>query len=389
VADLAGEAAASPGVVVMGAQRKIQTAEPGLLAARLKETIARDGPISVHDYMQVCLADRDAGYYTMRQPIGRDGDFVTAPEISQMFGELIGIWAAAVWHSMGEPEVTVAELGPGRGTLMADALRVFGRVPGLLERLTVVLVETSPVLRETQAGTLGAAIAPLQWCDSIEGLPRGPLIIIANEFIDALPVRQLLREGGAWRERCVTLDDTGAFAFRAGAPAEPGTLPQTLSDMNIDDGAIVETRPAVASLVSTLAERAKDSPVAALFTDYGHAKSGFGDTLQAVRRHRFADPLAAPGETDLTAHVDFGALKDSARRRGLVAYGPMNQGEFLLKLGLEARCERLLRNATPEQKVAILSGVARLTDPRQMGVLFKMLALQSSGLAPPPPFGDS
>ena len=372
----------------MGAQRKIQSAEETPLAAKLKQRIACDGPISVHDYMQACLADRDAGYYMTRRPIGKHGDFVTAPEISQMFGELIGVWAASVWRSMGEPAVTIAELGPGRGTLMADALRVFARAPGLLDRITVKLIETSPVLRETQSATLAASPAPLQWCESIEDLPQGPLILIANEFIDALPVRQLVREGGAWCERSVTLDATGAFAFCAGAPAEPDALPQSLSDIGVDDGAIADTRPAVASPVSALAARAQDAPVAALFADYGHAESGIGDTLQAVSRHRFADPLAAPGEADLTAHVDFAALKALGRKLGLAAYGPMPQGEFLLKLGLEARCERLLRNATPEQKAAILSGAARLADPRQMGILFKMLALQSSGLAPPPPFGD-
>ena len=173
----------------------------------------------------------------------------------------------------------------------------------------------------------------------------------------------------------------------AARPPRLSRFPSQLGEA--EDGAIFETRPAVESLVSALAERAKNAPVAALFADYGHEASGFGDTLQAVSRHRFADPLAAPGEADLTAHVDFGALKDAARKRGLAAYGPMKQGEFLLKLGLEARCERLLRQAAPEQKAAILSGAARLADPRQMGALFKMLALQSSGLAPPPPFGDS
>ncbi|MGZ8400041.1 MAG: class I SAM-dependent methyltransferase [Methyloceanibacter sp.] len=372
----------------MAAQRKIQSAEETQLAARLKERIAREGPISVHDYMQACLADRDAGYYVTRRPIGKDGDFVTAPEISQVFGELLGVWAAAVWQTMGEPAVVVAELGPGRGTLMQDALRVFGRVPGLLDRIRIALIETSPVLRETQRATLSASPASLQWCESIQDLPQGPLILIANEFIDALPVRQFLHESGAWRERSVTLDATGAFAFCGGAAAKPDAMPQSLRDTDVDDGAIIETRPAISSLISALAARAKAAPIAALFADYGHAESGSGDTLQAVQRHRFADPLAAPGEADLTAHVDFAALKQAACALGLAAYGPMPQGEFLLELGLEARCERLLQNAAPEQRAAILSGAARLADPRQMGLLFKMLALQSSGLAPPPPFGD-
>jgi NADH dehydrogenase [ubiquinone] 1 alpha subcomplex assembly factor 7 len=372
----------------MRAQPKRSRSAPTRLAAGLKEQIAREGPISVHDFMRACLADRDEGYYATRQPIGERGDFVTAPEISQIFGELIGAWAATIWQSMGAPaSVTIAELGPGRGTLMADGLRVFKRVPGFLDRVTVALIETSPVLRETQKETLRGSPIPLQWHESIEPLPQGPLILIANEFIDALPVRQLLREGGRWHERCVTLDGEGGFAFCAGAALGAEAVTASLRALDAEDGAIFETRPAFSPLLASLAARARHAPVSALIVDYGHAESGLGDTLQAVQHHRFADPLAAPGEADLTAHVDFATLADSARARGLVVFGPMPQGEFLLKLGLEARCQSLLREASPDQKAAILSGAARLADPRQMGLLFKVLALQSSGLAPPPPFG--
>jgi len=378
----------------MGAHKKRHRVEPAPraeapLAASLRMRISREGPISVHDYMQACLADSQAGYYATRQPMGREGDFVTAPEISQVFGELIGVWAAAVWQVMGEPaSVVVAELGPGRGTLMTDALRVFKAVPRLLDGVCIALVETSPVLRETQSETLRESPAPLRWCETIEDVPQGPLILIANEFIDALPVRQMVRERGAWRERMVTLTDTDVFAFCAGTHVERDALPPSLRGIDAEDGAIVETRPLASSLLTALAARAKDAQVAALIADYGHAESNIGDTLQAVRRHRFADPLSMPGEVDLTAHVDFAALKDTARAIGLAAYGPMPQGEFLLKLGLASRCERLLQNAEPEQQAAILSGVARLADPRQMGLLFKMLLLQSSELAPTPPFGD-
>ncbi len=374
----------------MSAQRKSLPTDSTPLAATLRKRIAGGGPISVHDYMDACLNDRRAGYYVTRQPLGADGDFVTAPEISQMFGELIGIWAASRWHAMGEPAgVVVAELGPGRGTLLADALRVFKAVPGMMDGLSVALVETSPVLRDVQRETLRDSPAPLHWYDRIEQVPSGPTILIANEFIDALPVRQLMRAGDAWRERIVALTDTGGFAFGAGARIENDALPASLGDTDAADGAIAEARPAASSLLSALAARAKQAPVAALFADYGHAASGFGDTLQAVHRHRFIDPLALPGEADLTAHVDFAALKHTAAEIGLAAFGPMPQGEFLLKLGLAARCERLLRNATDDQKAALLSGAARLADPRQMGMLFKVLLLQSSGLAPPPPFGDS
>lgn len=373
----------------MGAQARPHPVAPTPLAAALRERIARDGPISVHDYMQVCLADRRAGYYARRQPIGREGDFVTAPEISQIFGELIGIWVAAVWQSMGEPaSVIVAELGPGRGTLMADALRVFKTVPKLFDSVTVALVETSPVLREAQRGTLRGSPAKLQWCEAIEEVPQGPLIVIANEFIDALPVRQMVLQGGVWRERCVTIGPSGTFAFCAGDPIDSDALPSRARVMDADDGAIVETRPAAAALLSVLAARVKEAPVAVLIADYGHEEIAIGDTLQAVHRHRFADPLVSPGEVDLTAHVDFAALKETACALGLAAFGPMPQGEFLLKLGLASRCDRLIQTATQDQKAAILSGAARLADPRQMGLLFKMLLLQSSGLAPPPPFGD-
>jgi len=359
------------------------------LAAALKERIARDGPISIHDYMEACVADRHAGYYATRQPIGREGDFVTAPEISQMFGELIGVWAAAIWQSMDEPaSVIVAELGPGRGTLMADALRAFRSVPKLLDSVTVALVETSPVLCEAQRATLRGSTAKLQWYKTIEEVPQGPLIVIANEFIDALSVRQMVLQDGAWRERCVTIDPSGIFAFCAGEPVESDALPSPARVMDASDGAVIETRPAASSLLSVLAARAKEAPVAVLIADYGHEETGIGDTLQAVHRHRFADPLAMPGEVDLAAHVDFAALEETASTLGLAAYGPMPQGEFLLKLGLASRCDRLLRTATEDQKAAILSGAARLADPRQMGLLFKVLMLQSSGLAPPPPFGD-
>lgn len=365
----------------MGAQRKVVRTEPPL-AERLKQRIASDGPISVEAYMQACLADPDAGYYATRHPIGKDGDFVTAPEVSQIFGELVGLWAAAIWQSMGAPKaVVVAELGPGRGTLMADALRAWQSVSGLLDAVSVVLVETSPALRAMQKTRLDGAPVTLRWSERIEDLPQGPLILIANEFLDALPVRQLVRREGAWRERVVALGPDRGFIFAEGNPVD--------WVQDAPDGSIFETRPGVETLVSALAARAAHAPVAALLIDYGHDTPGFGDTLQAVRRHACADLLAAQGEADLTAHVDFAALKRTAEAVGLTPYGPMPQGAFLLKLGLEARRDRLLQRATQAQREAILSGAARLVDPRQMGLLFKALALTSAGLAPPPPFGEN
>jgi len=364
----------------MSAQRR-PAAETPSLAARLQARIRRDGPMSVADYMQACLSDPSAGAYAARQPIGQAGDFITAPEISQIFGELLGLWCVAVWQSMGEPSsVTVAELGPGRGTLMADALRAWRTVPAFLDRVSIALVETSPILREAQRTALMPSSAPRHWYQDGDALPDGPLILLANEFIDALPLRQLVCRGGEWRMRVVTLDDQGGFAFGEGDAIRDAGLPPA------PDGAILETRPAATALLASLAARAARAPVAALIVDYGHDASGFGDTLQAVAAHRFADPLAAPGEADLSAHLDFAALKREAEALGLGAYGPMPQGEFLLKLGLGPRCDRLLERATPEQREAIVSGAARLIDPRQMGVLFKALALTNGGLPAPPPF---
>ena len=354
------------------------------LAARLHARIARDGPLTVEEFMQACLSDEVAGVYASRQPIGGKGDFITSPEISQIFGELVGLWAVAVWQSMGEPSrVTIAELGPGRGTLMADASRAWRGVPKFLDSVSVALIETSPVMVEAQRKTLKDAGVPLRWYAALDAVPEGPLIVLANEFVDALPIRQFIRRGEAWRERLIASDGRGGFTFIDGEAEDEGRhLPHAAPD-----DAILEIRPAAQALMRELGRRAERAPLAALMVDYGHAESGFGDTLQAVRGHRFADVLANPGAADLSSHVDFADLKREAVAAGLMTYGPMPQGEFLLKLGLAARRERLLQRATPTQAEAIASGAARLVDPRQMGVLFKALALTSAGLPPPPPFG--
>ena len=374
----------------MSATRKPHSLESTLLAVRLKERIARNGRISVADYMEACLADKDGGYYPSRQPIGAEGDFITAPEVSQIFGELIGLWAVAVWQSMGAPKpIIVAELGPGRGTLMSDAMRAWRSVPEFLENVTVVLVETSPVLREVQQTALHGADAAVRWRDTLDDVPHGPLIVIANEFVDALPIRQLVRRAQDWHERCVRIGPSGSFEFCEGAAVPNENLQQAADARDVPDGAILEIRPAADTLVSTLAARAQDAPLAALIVDYGHEATACGDTLQAISRHKFADPLETPGDVDLTAHVDFGALKDAATERGLIAHGPMPQGAFLFRLGLEARRDRLCETATDEQRQEIVAGTNRLVDPSAMGLLFKALALTSRGLAPLPPFGDS
>lgn len=354
------------------------------LAARLQARIAKYGPLTVEEFMQDCLSDEEAGVYASRQPIGGKGDFITSPEISQIFGELLGLWAVAVWQSMGEPaRVTIAELGPGRGTLMADACRAWRGVPKFLDSGSIALIETSPVMAEAQRKTLEDASAPLHWHAALDAVPEGPLIVLANEFVDALPIRQFIRRGRAWRERLIASDGRGGLAFvDSKAEDDDRQLPHSAPE-----GAILETRPSARALMRELGRHAERAPLAALIVDYGHEESGFGDTLQAVRGHRFADVLADPGAADLSAHVDFADLKREAVAAGLKAFGPMPQGEFLLKLGLGERRESLLRRATQAQAEAITSAAARLVDPRQMGVLFKALALTNAGLAPPPPFG--
>jgi NADH dehydrogenase [ubiquinone] 1 alpha subcomplex assembly factor 7 len=353
------------------------------LAMRLEQRIAAEGPISVEDFMEACLLDAAAGVYTARQPIGAKGDFITAPEISQIFGELIGVWAVAVWQALGEPDaVTIAELGPGRGTLMADALRAARVSPKFLACLSVALIERSPVLAAAQRDALQGAQPPVDWYATLDEIPRGPLVVIASEFIDALPIRQFVRRGGAWYERLVTNSATG-FAFTESSSAAGDEAPED-TGRAAPEGAVAETRPAALALLRELARRAAEAPLAALIIDYGYDESGYGDTLQAVRAHRYADPLATPGGADLSAHVDFAALKQSAEALGLKAYGPLPQGAFLLKLGLGPRRNQLLETATEAQREAIISGTVRLADPQQMGVLFKVLALTSAGLRPPP-----
>jgi NADH dehydrogenase [ubiquinone] 1 alpha subcomplex assembly factor 7 len=370
----------------MGALRQ-GAPEPASLAARLSARITEHGPLSVEEYMQACLLDAGGGAYAARQPIGSGGDFITAPEISQIFGELLGLWAVAVWQTMGAPaSVAVAELGPGRGTLLADALRAWITSPRFRDCVALALVEASPVMAATQRTMLGGAPVPLRWYAELDEVPQGPLIILANEFLDALPIRQFVRRGVGWRERLVANDGQGGFAYIEGAAVMPEDGALSHYGRLAPEGTIIETRPGVERLVAELATRAATAPFAALFIDYGHAESGVGDTLQAVRGHRFADPLAVPGEADLSAHVDFAALKRSATALGLKAYGPMPQGEFLLKLGIGERRERLLAGADAAQAAAIASGVTRLVDPAQMGALFKALALTSAGLMPLPPF---
>ena len=361
--------------------------KPQSLKHRLKQRIRAGGPITVEAFMEAALTDPDDGYYTQRLPIGAVGDFITAPEICQIFGELIGLWIADVWRTMGAPnKFRLIELGPGRGTLMHDALRALAVVPDALKAAELHFVELSARLRAVQRATLADAPIALTWQNRFEDPPAGPAIIIANEFVDALPIRQLVRRKTGWHERCVGLANDDAFMFdESEAPLDnpEKLIPSNLRSAEI--GSIIELRPAAEHLIAEIAARARMAATAALIIDYGHVRSAPGNTLQAVRKHRYADPLEHPGETDLTAQVDFAALADIAGTEGLAVYGPLSQGQFLLSLGLAERAKRLAAGATPHQAALLSSAAQRLVDPAQMGDLFKVLAI-ANGDRPPPPF---
>jgi NADH dehydrogenase [ubiquinone] 1 alpha subcomplex assembly factor 7 len=353
------------------------------LIDEIKAMIAERGPITVERYMELALEHPDFGYYMNRDPFGATGDFTTSPEISQMFGELIGLWAADVWKSMGEPRsVRLVELGPGRGTLMSDALRAARIVPEFREALEVWLVETSPTLASIQHDLLVDSGAGVSWARSLREVPQGPAIFIGNEFLDALPVRQFGRVSGQWRERTVRLNGEGALAFDFAAAAEPHIV------ANAPNGTILEVNPAGHRFMFELGSRLVRQGGAALLIDYGHAATGFGDTLQALRAHRHIDPLAAPGDCDLTAHVDFAAMARSASAAGAAVYGPIDQGDFLRAIGVDLRTKALAERASPERAEEFQRARARLVgkNPGEMGALFKAMAVADRKLRPPPGF---
>jgi len=349
------------------------------LGKKLTALIAANGPLGIADYMAHCLADPEYGYYATRDPLGRAGDFITAPEISQMFGELIGAWLVHAWRAAGAPAPAIlAEAGPGRGTLMADILRTAGTDPAFLSAVSLHLVETSPALRQKQKAALAGVKPPVSWHERIEDVPEAPLFFIANEFFDALPIRQYIRTGDGWRERVVGLDDAGNLAFGPG----PSGFDRPIADA--PEGAIIEICPAAEAIMGVIAGRIAAFGGAALIVDYGYGKAAFGDTLQAVKNHAFADPLAEPGEADLTAHVDFAALARSAQKAGAAVHGPMDQGAFLLAMGLLERAGRLGAGKDAQTRNAIAKAVERLAGRDAMGTLFKVLAVTPAGLDLPP-----
>lgn len=322
-------------------------------AQQLLERIARDGAISVADYMEAC----NTHYYATRDPFGGTGDFITAPEISQIFGELVGAWLAECWLQLGSPEAVLCEAGPGRGTLMQDILRATARVPQFHARIRIRMIETSPVLQALQQRTLRSAHHDIAWQQNFTDLPSLPLLLVANEFFDALPIHHFLPDGS---ERTISLRN--------------GTLCWTESALPVQ-----ETSPLSCNIMASIASHIRQQGGAALVIDYGYEHPPAErtiDTLQALRHHRYVDPLHSPGDADLTAHVNFGALAQAAS--GVQIWPVITQGDFLRRLGAELRATALCKQAPQEQRHKILSGLERLISPQAMGTLFKVLAITSS-----------
>jgi SAM-dependent MidA family methyltransferase len=363
--------------------------DPSPLQDEIVRLIRSAGPMPVWRYMHLCLSHPDYGYYISRDPLGREGDFTTSPEVSQMFGELLGLWAASVWRDMGSPQdVHLIELGPGRGTMMADALRALRVLPPLYEALNIHLVEINPVLRHKQQDAL-AGIDNVRWHNSIDDVPRGPSIVLANEYIDVLPIHQMVKRETGWHERTVELDGDGNLVFGFAPDPTPRfdvLLPPLVRAAPV--GAIYEWRPDAE--IMQLATRIRDTRGAALLIDYGHVRSDAGDTLQAIARHSFADPLKNPGLADVTAHVDFQALARAADNVGARVHGPVTQGEFLQRLGIEARANSLMAKANEQVAQGIATAKNRLIGGGRggMGSMFKVLAISDPSLTAIVGFGD-
>ena len=345
------------------------------LGERIVALIGANGPISVADYMALCLFDPEHGYYTTREPFGTAGDFTTAPEISQMFGELCAAWLAHGWQAMGSPsDVALVEIGPGRGTLAIDMVRTLTQVAPRLSR-KLHLVEASERLRDVQRKRLKAASVDAEWHETIDTLPEVPLLIVANELFDAIPARQFVALGHRWMERSVTVRN-GALAFGAGTA--------TLSDQrSAPNGTVREIAPAREAMMEAIATRLVRDDGLMLAFDYGH-EGGDGDTLQAIKDHAPVDPLAFPGESDLTTHVDFAALAAVARKAGAHVPDSLPQGEFLVRLGLIERAGALGNGRNRDEQDTIRAAVERLAGPAAMGRLFRTLALSGRPRDLPP-----
>jgi NADH dehydrogenase [ubiquinone] 1 alpha subcomplex assembly factor 7 len=340
--------------------------------------IRANGPISVATYMALCLTHPRRGYYASDDPLGAAGDFITAPEISQMFGELIGFFVVNLWQQLGEPRsFTLLELGPGRGTLMDDALRVAARADGFLDALHLQLFEANPALRAQQQERLGKYHP--YWADEIDAVSDDPLFVVANEFFDALPIRQFVKAVDGWHERLIGLRDGERVFGLAPTPIAGAAMPAPVRDAQ--PGQVYEAGLAARDVVMRLGRRIAAQQGALLAIDYGYAETRTGETLQAVRRHAYADPLESPGDADISAHVDFGALAAAARESGLAVAPLATQGDFLRRLGIGERTAALAR-ANPGQAEAVEAAGMRLTAADQMGDLFKVFCAHSAKLEP-------
>ncbi len=341
------------------------------LTERLQRTIRHDGPMSVAAFMAMCLHDTQDGYYATRPGLGRD--FTTAPEISQVFGELLGLWVVHEWRGLGAPDpFHLIELGPGRGAMMDDMLRAASGSEDFIAAMRLCLVEASPALQQEQASRL-AAHNPAHYA-SLEDCPEGPSIIVANEFLDCLPVRQFVVDGGKWRERQIGLNDDGELVFGVGPAIDP--------QFDIGDADSVEIAVGADALVETLANRFKAHPGRALFIDYGPLDSHPSDTLRAFKEGQQLHPLAEPGLCDLTADVDFQQLTAVAKAAELEVAGPVTQGAFLMSLGVAQRVEQLART-NPERSAEVVGAVEKLVAPDEMGERFKLVCLSSGGFGEP------
>lgn len=340
----------------------------------IAKKIQTEGTISLMDYMGLCLAHPEYGYYMKHDPFGVSGDFITAPEISQIFGEMIGVWVAETWKQMGKGPLRLVEFGPGRGSLMADLLRATKSQPEFHESITIHMVETSPILAHTQYLRLRDKHDRIEWIDVLDEVPEGPMIVIANEFFDALPIRQFVIEKDGMRERRIGYNDaTKELEFKLGPPS----LSLAKSGQKIKEGTIIENSPAARSLMAQICARLNEEGGAALIIDYGFLGDAFQDTLQAVKNHQFHPVLKDPGDADITAHVDFLSLQHIASEAGLYSPALITQSAFLHAMGGDVRLNMLAQAATPEQRDTLVSGYKRLTDKTAMGELFKVMAVSS------------
>lgn len=349
-----------------------------LISAR----IAAHGPMSIADYMSECLLHPQFGYYARRDPFGVDGDFITAPEISQMFGELLGLCLAQTWIDQDSPaDFALAELGPGRGTLMADILRATSGIPGFHAAASLYLLEASETLRDVQQKSLAGY--SVTWLNNLDELPARPLFLVANEFFDALPIRQFTRDKAGWRETHVGLAGS-ELVFGLSSPAPINELEHRLADSKPGD--IVEICPNAKPIMETIADRIKNHSGAAFIIDYGGWRS-LGDTFQAVRNHKPVKPLSEPGDADLTAHVDFEGLAKSAC--GVSVSKLIEQGQFLMSLGINERAQALATKLEGKALQSHLGALHRLTNASEMGTLFKALSIYPTNMSPPAGFFDA